>query len=149
MYGLFQIPDERIHEVSFHGTQVLVIEKSGAYFVPMKPLCGAMGIDWESQRQLIQRDPVLRSVACMIQATARDGKKYESACLPIEYLNGWLFKLDVTRYPEEMQDKLICYQKECYKVLFSHFFSPPPQRHDREFKDEAMSVMRFIGWNVK
>lgn len=109
------------HSMDFHGDPVTVLERDGEHFVAMKPVCEHLGIDWEAQRQLIQRDPVLSSTACMIQAVGSDGKKREMLCLPLQYLNGWLFKLDVSRYDGPIREKLIRYQRECYQVLYEHF----------------------------
>jgi|GEM_PF-267763 len=109
------------HSMDLHGDPVTVLERDGNYYVAMKPLCAHLGIDWEAQRQLLMRDPVLSSTACVIQAVAEDGKKREMVCLPLEYLNGWLFKLDVSRYDGPVRDKLIRYQRECYQVLYEHF----------------------------
>lgn len=42
-------------------------------------------------------------------------------CLPIHYLNGWLFGVDTNRVKAEIKDKLITYKKECYQVLFDYW----------------------------
>ncbi|NJL58254.1 MAG: hypothetical protein HC887_00040 [Desulfobacteraceae bacterium] len=110
-----------MHEVAFGNDKIEVIEQGNEFLVTMKPLCERIGLDWEAQRQLIDRDPVLNSVTCIIQATAKDGKNYETTCLPLQYLNGWLFRVNSARYEGELKEKLIRYQKECYQVLFERF----------------------------
>lgn len=42
-------------------------------------------------------------------------------CLPLEFLNGFLFGISATRVKEEIRDKLIQYQRECYLVLADTF----------------------------
>ena len=42
--------------------------------VPLKPLCEAIGVDFEGQRQRVERDEILSSVAFMTKATGSDGK---------------------------------------------------------------------------
>jgi len=115
-----------LHEVKFAGDTVEVLERDGEHYVTMKPLCKRMGLDWQGQHQLIQRDPVLSQVICMIQMTSvgKDGKTYrvDMSCLPLTYLNGWLFKIDISRYADDRRETLIRYQKECYQALFDHFF---------------------------
>lgn len=108
--------------INFKEDVLGIVEDSGNYFVAMKPICEALGLDWEAQRQLINRDPILESTACIRQATGRDGKEREMVCLPLHYLNGWLFKLDANRYEGERQAKIIRYQLECYQILHDHFF---------------------------
>ena len=52
--------------VDFQGddiTAVLVETEEGEQvFVPIKPICEFLGINWDGQRQRIQRDPVLSEV---------------------------------------------------------------------------------------
>lgn len=73
--------------VPFHQRSILVVERNGRRWVAMKPICDAIGVDWEGQRQRIKRDPILSSVACTIKATGADGKQYEMLFLDLYYLN--------------------------------------------------------------
>lgn len=42
-------------------------------------------------------------------------------CLPIQYLNGWLFGVDTNRVKAEIKETLITYKKECYQTLFDYW----------------------------
>jgi hypothetical protein len=42
-------------------------------------------------------------------------------CLPLEFINGWLFGINASRVKEEIRENLIRYQRECYKVLARAF----------------------------
>jgi hypothetical protein len=59
------IPVEQ-RTVEFYGDEITAVlaEINGRrqVYVPIKPICDFMGIDWGSQRQRIQRDPVLSEV---------------------------------------------------------------------------------------
>jgi hypothetical protein len=46
--------------------------------------------------------------------------------LPLDYLNGWLFGINVNRVKAEIRERLIPYQKECYRVLAEAFKRPLP-----------------------
>lgn len=59
---------------------------------------------------------------------AEDGKKREMICLPIEYLNGWLFGIDINRCKPEIRDTLIKYKKECYQALHDYWFNGKAER---------------------
>lgn len=72
-----------------------IISTGDEQLVAIKPICEAIGIDWEGQRQRIERDEILGSVACMIKAIAYDGKKREMFCLPLMYVLGWIFSDDI------------------------------------------------------
>lgn len=107
--------------VEFYGNTLIVIHQDGVNYTPIKPICEALGADWESQRQRLERDEVLAAVACVIQATGSDGKRYEMVCLPLEYLNGWLFGVDARRVRPEVRERLITYKRECYQFLARAF----------------------------
>ncbi len=107
--------------VDFYGDELVVIHQDGIDYTPVKPVCDILGIDWESQRQRIARDEVLISVACVIQATGADGKRYDMLCLPLDYLNGWLFGVDVGRIRPSLRERLILYKRECYRALARAF----------------------------
>lgn len=49
-------------------------------------------------------------------------------CLPIQYLNGWLFGIDINRCNPEIRDTLIKYKKECYQALHDYWFNGKAER---------------------
>lgn len=51
------------------------------------------------------------------------GGDQEAACLKMDLVNGWLFGIDSTRIKDvTVREKVILYQRECYGVLFRHFY---------------------------
>lgn len=118
----------QIQNISFHGQTVPVFTQNNQHYVAMKPICENIGLDWVSQHKKIQRNTILNSGMVIMTIPATDGKSYETTCLPIEYLNGWLFGIDVNRVKPEIRDNLLRYQRECFKVLNAHFNKPLPQR---------------------
>ena len=99
----------------------IVREQAGRILVAMKPINDALNLEWKCQRRNITEDPVLNSVTIITMATGADGKQYEMVCLPLDYLNGWLFKINANRYSGERREIIIRYQRECYRVLAEHF----------------------------
>lgn len=112
--------------VEFHGATLYAITVDGVHHVALRPICDALGIDWEAQRLRIRRHPVLNETACVTKAVAADGKEREVVALPLDKLNGWLFGVSVNRVKPELREKLISYQRECFEVLARHFM--PAQR---------------------
>ena len=108
------------HSVDFHGDRLVVIQMDGIEYTPVKPVCEFLGLDWESQRQRIERDEVLTESACVIQAPSVGGLQ-QMVCLPLDYLNGWLFGVDVGRIRPELRERMILYKRECYRVLAQAF----------------------------
>ena len=52
---------------------VQLVENEEGKFIPIKPICDALGIDSEAQRQRIERDKILSSTAFIIKVVGADG----------------------------------------------------------------------------
>lgn len=101
---------------------ILIIEDlSKEKFVPIRPICDALGVDFEGQRQRISRDEILNSTAFMTKAVGADGKDREMVCLPMKFVFGWLFTIDTSRVNEEARESVITYKLKCYDVLYNYF----------------------------
>lgn len=107
--------------VPFHQHELVTVKDGTIIRVAMKPICEALGLQWESQYNRIQRNPVLASTISMMDMVAADGKQREMLTLPIEMLHGWLFGIEVSRVKEELRPMLLTYQRECYMVLDGYF----------------------------
>ena len=101
---------------------ILIIEDlSKEKLVPIRPICDALGVDFEGQRQRISRDEILSSTAFMTKAVGADGKDREMVCLPMKFVFGWLFTIDTSRVNEEAREAVITYKLKCYDVLYNYF----------------------------
>ena len=114
--------------ISFNNQSLITVEQNGNHYVAMKPICENIGIQWESQYNRIRRDDVLNSVIFIMNMTGSDSKNYQMICLPIEYLNGWLFGIDINRCKPEIRGTLIKYKKECYQALHDYWFNGKAER---------------------
>lgn len=101
-----------------------IVSTSDEQMVPIRPICEALGIDPNGQKQRIERDDILSSTACMIHAVAADGKEREMFSIPYMYVFGWIFSIDTSKVNPDAQEALIRYKQECYKVLYDHFTAP-------------------------
>ena len=101
-----------------------IVATSDEQLVPIRPICKALGIDTNGQKQRIERDEILSSVACIIHATGGDGKQYEMYCIPYMYVFGWLFSIDTSKVNEEARLTVLKYKEECYRALYKHFTEP-------------------------
>jgi hypothetical protein len=112
--------------VEFHGDKLTaVLTEDGTIFVPVKPLCESLDIQWSAQSKRINRDPVLAEVATSVSIMDIQGdppQRRPMTCLPLDYLNGWLFGVNAARIKDTgTRRRLINYQKECYQVLSRAF----------------------------
>lgn len=104
-----------------NGTDIVTVDREGETFVPIKPICQALGIDIEPQRKKIAEDEKLHSVAVLNTATGADGKAYEMFCLPMKYVFGWLFTINPKNVAPEAREAVKQYRNTCYDVLYEHF----------------------------
>lgn len=118
----------QLSTIQFHNQSLVTFEQDGIYYVAMRPICENIGLDWAAQYSRIKRDEVLNSTVVIITMVAEDCKNREMFCLPIDYLNGWLFGIDVKRVKPEIRDTLIMYKKECYKALADYWMKGKAER---------------------
>lgn len=107
-------------------TAVLVdIEGEQRVYVPVRPICDFLGVSWTGQRRRINRDLVLSEEVKRVNVTFTDSRHdtmiREVICLPLDFINGFLFGLNPNRAKEEVRERLVLYQRECYRVLADAF----------------------------
>jgi hypothetical protein len=103
-----------------NNVSILMIE-NGDKLVPIRPICEALGIDEEAQRQKIKTDEILGSVTLLSKATGSDNKQYEMVCLPLKFMFGWLFTINSKNVNSEAKETVVKYKLECYEALYRHF----------------------------
>jgi hypothetical protein len=137
--------NQLVNFVNFNSTPIMTIrdERTGTVYIPCKPICEAIGVAWQSQLEKIKQDEVLSSVITEIVITANDGKDYKTTCIPLDFLNGWLFKLNPSKVAPEVKDRVIAYQRECYKVLAAHFQGGSPQPLQLEYTPAQRAQVDF------
>ena len=139
----------QVQNISFHGQTVPVFSHNNQHYVAMKPIVENIGLDWVSQYKKIQRSEILKSGMVMMTIPATDGKTYETACLPLDYLNGWLFGVDARRVKPEIRSRLLTYQRECFRVLNEHFNKHPTADNPLPSRAELLEVVRMLGDRLK
>lgn len=132
----------QIQTVNFHNQSLITLQKDGIAYVAMKPICENIGLNWDAQRQRISRDEVLAQGAVIITAPTKGGLQ-EMLCLPIHYLNGWLFGVDTNRVKAEIKETLITYKKECYQALFDYWHNGVAINH-RLSSDETLPLRNAV-----
>lgn len=119
------IPTEQ-KNIDFYGDDLIAVSLEGEPYVPLRPICDVLGVAWTGQRQRIMRDAVLSEAVATVRVTRTEGEREvtrELLCLPLEYLNGWLFGISAGRVKEEFREKIVQYQRDCYRVLAQAFQS--------------------------
>lgn len=121
-----------IVSVPFHGDTITCIETPEGVFVPLKPLCEGINLDFSAQYRRMNRDLGLWGIAVMATPSALGGQ--EMACIPVNRIAAWLFSMDASRVKPEVQERLRLYQREAADVLDRHF------RQLGSEKDEIIAI---------
>ncbi len=115
------VPSEQ-KTVTFYDDQITaVLAKDGTVYIPIRPICELIGVDWNGQRRRINRDAVLSEEIQGVDVTSTPGGKQTMLCLPLDYISGFLFGLNARRVKPELKERVIRYQRECYKTLAEAF----------------------------
>ncbi len=113
--------------VAFYDDDIIAVQtESGDVYVPIRPICDLLGIAWSAQRLRINRDPVLSEdlIPVIVTITGPNHGKPQTVdmmSLPLKRLAGFLFGIQSRRVKEDIRDRLIRYQRECYDVLSAAF----------------------------
>lgn len=116
-------------EIGFYEDQVIAVKvEGGTVYVPIRPICELIGVAWQPQARKLNSDPILSDVSMSItirlqtsDSTSRRPQTSDMLCLPLEYLNGWLFGINSNRVKEEIRPKLLQYQRDVYHILYEAF----------------------------
>lgn len=111
----------QIVTVDFQGDLIFACNRDDGIYVAVKPICDSLGLKWSTQHERLKADPVLSEGILLAGIPSPSGTQ-ETTVLLLEYLPGWLFKVDSRRVNEGSREKLLAYQRECYAALYRHFY---------------------------
>jgi hypothetical protein len=124
---------------------VVVIDPTGQKFVPIKPICEALGVSIQSQIEKLETDDILSSVIRLCLTTGADGKEYKMKCIPLKYVLGWLFSISSKSVKEDVREGLKVYKEMCYDALYNYFtehalFIEEKEKKLNEFVDKEVEA---------
>jgi len=101
--------------LEFNGKRIVMLGNDGVWWIAIKPICQALGVDYERQRRNLAKSRNMAQLPSEQTVVAADGKLRSMLCLPEFFIYGWIFKI------ESEAEGLEQYQWECYQVLYQHF----------------------------
>ena len=136
-------------DIDFYGDVItaVMVEVDGrqVVYVPVRPICDYLGVSWQGQNRRLNDDEVLSAVSMSVNITLTDiepdsrrPKTSRMLCLPLEFINGFLFGINPKRVKPEMKANIIRYQSECYRVLADAFLTPGTTVQPVEASDEPL-----------
>ena len=113
-------------KIAFHGDEILTFQdqETGKIYVAVTMICNSLGMSGnqrDTQVKKIKNDGTLKLGAKELTVKI-DGQVREQMFIELEFLTGWLFKINPARFSEELKEKLIDYQLHCQEILTDEFF---------------------------
>lgn len=129
--------------LEFNGRTLLFLSIDGTFWVAIKPICEALGVQYERQYKNLNADPILGQLLSKQTMVAADNRVRQMVSLPEKWVYGWLFSINSS------SPDLLAYKKECYHLLYQHFHGPLTERiqtlqqksQAEEELDEAMATL--------
>lgn len=109
--------------LEFNGKAVYFLSAKGVWWIAIKPICEALGVNYNRQFQNLKSNKTLGQLFAIQQIVAADGRLREMVCLPEFYVYGWIFKI------QSESKELEAYQWKCYELLYNYFHGAVSDRY--------------------
>lgn len=106
--------------IRFHGNPIETFKESDIEWVSVRSICDGIGLHVQAQQKKLTANK--KKFSCTLKrATGSDGKTYETHCIPLKKLTGWLFTIDPERVKPEIRETVELYQEECFEALHAYW----------------------------
>ena len=99
---------------------IMAIEHNGKPFVPLRPMCEAIGVDVDGQRRKLDQAGWARTELISVRDSA--GRMQKAVALDADHVPMWLATIQVSRVAEAARPVLIAYQREAATALRDYFY---------------------------
>lgn len=103
----------------FNGQHIITAMAAGVAYVAMKPIAENLGLSWGTQQQKLARH--MDKFGCIHMNIPSLGGLQRMLCLPLKKLNGWLFSINPAKVRDDIRDRLVRYQEECFTALHDYW----------------------------
>lgn len=106
-------------EVPVGDTTLLSMKDGETVLVAPRHICEKLGINWPNEYRRISNDPILSKAVVKMTTAFSNGQ--EQLLLPLNYLPGWLFKINLKTVNEASRPMLETIQLESYDALYRYW----------------------------
>ncbi|HNC99061.1 MAG TPA: phage antirepressor N-terminal domain-containing protein, partial [Myxococcota bacterium] len=110
--------------VPFRGGFIEATQLDGEVWVPIRPVCEALGLAWQPQLKKLRAKPWANTCDTFMVSEGDDQRRRFS-CVDLRSLPLWLATIEPSRVKPEAREALVAYQREAAEVLFKHFLAAP------------------------
>jgi len=120
----------------------IVVVENGDKYVAVKPICDALGIDFQKQLERIKDDEIIGQLYTIRYMVGADGKDREMGVIPFKFVFGWLFSINSKKVAAENREAVVKYKLECYNALYNHFTKQSEYLKARQYSiDEQIEIV--------
>lgn len=133
-----------IVEVPFNGSAMIAQRfDDGEIYTALKPICENIGIDFNGQKQRLERTPW--ATMCVMHTVAADGKNRDMTAISRKTLTMWLATIDTNRLSDEQaRHNVTVYQQEAAEALDKYFNEGGAIRVSDADSDEAIMARAVL-----
>jgi len=103
------------------GNEVLAARtETSEIYLPVKPICTALGVNWGTQFRKIKSDEVLLESTRTLRLQTRGGPQ-NLVCMDVEAIPMWLAGIEPSRVRADLRDRLITYKRWVRQVVYEAF----------------------------
>ena len=107
--------------IQVHERAIAIYNFDNEKYVAIKPICEAIGVNYSTQLEKIEKDEILSSVVPLRGIVGADKKTREMRVIPLRYVFGWLFTINPKNVNPDIKEKVFKYRMECYNALYDTF----------------------------
>lgn len=89
-------------------------------YLPVRPICTALGMNWPTQYRKIKADEVLLESTRTLRLQTRGGPQ-NLVCMDVEAIPMWLAGIEPSRVREDLRERLKAYKRWVRKVVYEAF----------------------------
>lgn len=89
-------------------------------YLPIRPLCTALGLGWSPQLRKIRADDILSESTRQLRLQTRGGPQI-MLCMDLEAIPLWLAGIEPSRVRADLRDRLRAYKRWVRKVVYEAF----------------------------
>lgn len=100
--------------LEFKGETIVFLSVDGVYWIPIKPICGLLKVNYNRTYKNTKSDPVVGPELSLQQiCVTKNGKSQfrNMLCIPEKYVYGWIISL------RSASPELIAYKRTCYELI--------------------------------
>lgn len=107
--------------ITVNEKEIIIATIDNEKYVAIKPICEALGVNYDSQIEKINSDEILSQLTPLRGLVGADGNKRKMRSISLKFVFGWLFTINPKNVKPEIKQQIIDYRMECYNALFDSF----------------------------